>query len=86
MQEAALQANATIVQQFFHQFSPFGVSGTVIIAESHLNIHTWPEHRYAAVDIFTCGETLDAEAAISYLKEKFEAETSHTSVIKRGEI
>lgn len=58
MVSAAREANATIVGVSFHEFSPFGVSGVVVIAESHLTIHTWPEYRYAAVDIFTCGDTL----------------------------
>ncbi|WP_235299165.1 adenosylmethionine decarboxylase [Portibacter marinus] len=86
MTNAALKANATIVQQFFHQFSPFGVSGTVVIAESHINIHTWPEHFYAAIDIFTCSDTLEAEKAIDYLKEILEARNCTTSMINRGQI
>ncbi|MEX2146463.1 MAG: adenosylmethionine decarboxylase, partial [Candidatus Rokuibacteriota bacterium] len=53
--EAAKRAQATIVDVVFHEFNPFGVSGVVVIAESHLSIHTWPEYRYAAVDIFSCG-------------------------------
>ena len=53
---AAKEAKATIVDISFHEFSPFGISGMVIIAESHLSIHTWPEYSYAAVDIFTCGD------------------------------
>ena len=64
MVEAAKRAEATIIDVVFHEFNPFGISGVVVIAESHLSIHTWPEHRYAAVDIFSCGETLKpAEAA-----------------------
>ncbi len=86
MHEAALKANATIVQQFFHQFSPFGVSGTIVIAESHINIHTWPEHCYAAIDMFTCSDTLIAENAIEYLKEALEADDCTTSMIHRGQI
>ncbi len=86
MTEAALKANATIVQQFFHQFSPFGVSGTIVIAESHINIHTWPEHAYAAIDIFTCSDTLKADNAISHLKIALEANVCHTSMINRGQI
>ena len=45
----------------FHEFNPFGISGVVVIAESHLSIHTWPEYRYAAVDIFSCGDVLQPE-------------------------
>ena len=55
MISATERAGATIVGQSFHKFSPLGVTGIIAIAESHLCIHTWPEHRYAAVDIFSCG-------------------------------
>jgi S-adenosylmethionine decarboxylase len=77
--EAARRAQATIVDVVFHEFNPFGISGVVVIAESHLSIHTWPEYRYAAVDIFSCGETLQPEVAANYLVEQFGAE--HTSVV-----
>jgi len=56
MVAAAMEAKATIVDISFHEFNPFGISGMVVIAESHLSIHTWPEYSYAAVDIFTCGD------------------------------
>ena len=54
--DAATRAGATVVKPVFHQFSPHGLSGVVVIAESHITAHTWPEHRYAAIDIFTCGD------------------------------
>ena len=78
--EAAKRAQATIVDVVFHEFNPFGISGVVVIAESHLSIHTWPEYRYAAVDIFSCGAALQPEAAASYLVEQFGAE--HTSAVE----
>jgi S-adenosylmethionine decarboxylase proenzyme len=52
----------TIVEQVFHQFSPHGVTGVIVLAESHLAIHTWPEHGFAALDLFTCSATLDHAA------------------------
>jgi len=52
---AAIDCGATVLGESFHPFQPQGVSGVVVIAESHLSIHTWPEYGYAAVDIFTCG-------------------------------
>lgn len=55
---AAAGAGATVLGESFHQFSPQGVSGVVVIAESHLCIHTWPEYGYAAADIFTCGNSV----------------------------
>lgn len=84
--EAADIAKATIINSQFHQFSPQGVSGTIIIAESHLNIHTWPEHNYAALDLFTCGKDLDSEAAVTYLKESLKAKRSHVQVLDRGNL
>ncbi len=71
--KAAQLAEATIVSDTFHMFSPQGVSGVVIIAESHMAIHTWPEFACAAVDIFTCSEKMDAQKAIDYLAEAFQA-------------
>src|SRR5580765_3984750 len=65
--KAARAAGATIVETVFHKFAPWGISGVVVIAESHLAIHIWPERRYVAVDIFTCGSTLQIEAASSLL-------------------
>jgi S-adenosylmethionine decarboxylase len=82
--EAARRAKATIVDVVFHEFNPFGVSGVVVIAESHLSIHTWPEYRYAAVDIFSCGEMLEPEVAASYLVEQFAAERTSAVELQRG--
>ena len=84
MQETALAMGATIVQSNFHHFTPLGVSGVVIIKESHLTIHTWPEHGYAAVDVFTCGE-IQFEKGIHFLKEKFQTEEVEVKVLERGE-
>ena len=82
--EAAKLARATIVDVVFHEFNPFGISGVVVIAESHLSIHTWPEHRYAAVDIFSCGEVLKPEVAANYLVEQFGAERTSVVELQRG--
>ncbi len=83
---AAENAKATIVQDVFHKFSPHGISGVIVIAESHLAIHTWPEYGYAAVDLFTCGEKTDPWEAFYYLSEKFEAKIKTTLELKRGTI
>jgi S-adenosylmethionine decarboxylase len=82
--EAAKRAQATIVDVVFHEFNPFGVSGVVVIAESHLSIHTWPEYRYAAVDIFSCGDVLQPEVAANYLVEEFKAERTSVVDVQRG--
>lgn len=86
MIEAARRASATVVQQFFHQFSPFGVSGTVVIAESHINIHTWPEHDFAAVDLFTCGSEMEVMEACGYLVEALEAQKHTIKTYERGDM
>jgi len=86
MIQAARVARATIVSRTFHRFSPHGVSGAVIIAESHLTIHTWPEHGYAAVDLFTCGEQIDAKAAFGHLRLALQAQQVSTTEIRRGQI
>lgn len=84
MNEAALKANATIVDSVFHHFNPYGVSGAVIIAESHLAIHTWPEYGYAAVDVFTCGDTINPWTAFDFLEEAFGATRSESIELPRG--
>jgi len=81
---AAKESKATIVDISFHEFNPFGISGMVIIAESHLSIHTWPEYSYAAVDIFTCGDLIKPEVAASFLIREFESKTPSIVELKRG--
>ncbi len=82
--EAVERSKATIVQPVFHQFSPHGVSGVVVIAESHFSIHTWPEYGYCALDIFTCGDLIDSDASLQFLKERFGAGSLSVVDIKRG--
>jgi len=77
---AASECGATVLGESFHQFNPQGVSGVVVIAESHLFIHTWPEYGYAAVDIFTCGNSVQPEKAAELLIEKLGA--SNHSIIE----
>ena len=75
---------ATILEYSFHHFSPQGVSGVVLIAESHISIHTWPENHYAAVDIFTCGTRVDPYKAYEYIKMMFDTEDVFLRDIGRG--
>lgn len=84
MVEAALECGATIVQKCFHLFAPHGVSGVVIISESHLAIHTWPELGYAAVDLFTCGDACDPKVAYEYLKKCFNSKDADYQQLNRG--
>jgi S-adenosylmethionine decarboxylase proenzyme len=84
MVEAASRTGATIVGSIFHRFSPQGVTGVVIIAESHLAIHTWPEFRYASVDLFTCGTRVNPWIGFEYLKEKLQSGKWTSKEIIRG--
>ncbi len=83
MMAAAELSSATIIKPFFHKFSPYGISGVIIIAESHFTIHTWPEYGYAAVDIFTCGD-LNYQAALDHIKNELEAERCSIFQFQRG--
>jgi spermidine synthase len=80
MIKGATAAGATIIDSIFHHFKPYGVSGVVVIAESHFAIHTWPEHNFASVDLFTCGETTRPWEAFKVVKKLFKA--THFSVMK----
>ncbi len=85
MLKAVEIANATLVQIYFHQFSPYGISGTIVIAESHFNIHTWPEHQFMAIDLFTCGDTLNPDAARDYLIKVTGAKNHEYKILDRGD-
>jgi len=81
---AALYANAEIKELAFHRFSPQGVSGVVVIAESHISVHTWPEYGYAALDIYTCGDNTEPLKACNYIARTFKAEKVFATEIERG--
>lgn len=83
--KAARAAGATIVETVFHKFAPWGISGVVVIAESHLAIHIWPEHRYAAVDVFTCGESVRMDVASAFLTRAFKSRKPLQWCFTRGE-
>lgn len=80
----AIFIGATVIKDSFYQFSPQGISGVVIIAESHISIHTWPEFCYAAVDVFTCGEVIQPAKAVKPLAEKLKAKSTSYIELKRG--
>ena len=84
MLHAAEETGATIIGKIFHQFSPYGVTGVVAIAESHLCIHTWPEYGYAAVDIFTCGASFNPTEAAHLIIEALESKDPDLSEVERG--
>ena len=82
--EVARQIGATVIKDSFYQFSPQGISGVVIIAESHISIHTWPEYNFAAVDVFTCGDVIEPRDAVKPLAEKLKAKSTSYIELKRG--
>jgi S-adenosylmethionine decarboxylase proenzyme len=84
MLEAAEKASATIIKSVFHKFSPQGVTGVVVVAESHLAIHTWPEKQYAAVDFFTCNDKMDHEKAQLHLKNGLLSSREVIKLVARG--
>jgi S-adenosylmethionine decarboxylase len=81
---AVRDAGATIITHVFHNFSPHGVSGVIVIAESHVAIHTWPEHEFAAVDIFSCGGKLDHAAIAQAVQVALRASHIDVRTIERG--
>ncbi len=81
--QAAKDSKAVILNYFFHQFEPEGVTGIILIAESHFSIHTWPQDCYAAFDVFTCG-SMDAERAIETLKNSLGAREVKVNLVRRG--
>jgi S-adenosylmethionine decarboxylase proenzyme len=86
MIDAAVAAGATVLDVSFRKFAPQGVSGVVIISESHLTIHTWPEYGYAAIDLFTCGDRAEPWRAFKVLAGFLEADHVSTIELRRGNI
>jgi S-adenosylmethionine decarboxylase len=82
--EAALAAGAEVREVAFHKFAPMGVSGVVIISESHLTIHSFPEHGYASIDVYTCGDRIDPAEASDYIAAALMAGKSEVVEVPRG--
>jgi S-adenosylmethionine decarboxylase proenzyme len=78
------RSGATPIHDFVHNFTPHGVTGIVVIAESHFAIHTWPEYGFAAVDLFTCGDTVDPWAAFEHLGKSLRAVSQSVIELRRG--
>ena len=85
---AAVKAcGATLLEMSLHRFSPYGgISGVAVIKESHLSIHTWPEFKYAAIDIFTCGNRATPHKALAYLREVYRPQRVEVREIERGRL
>ena len=82
--DAALRSGAVIIGQQFHQFQPHGVTGFLLLAESHISVHTWPEEKLAAIDIFTCGN-MDEEVALTVLRQRLRPVREKITITLRGE-
>lgn len=82
---AAEASGSTVVGDYFYKFeNDMGVTGVVVVAESHLSIHTWPEYGYAAVDVFTCGTHTDPWRALEVLREELRPERVEVTEMTRG--
>ena len=84
--EAAREGGATVVGSHFHHFNPIGISGVVVIAESHLALHTWPEHDFAAVDLFSCSPNLDWQLIAKRIATALQAKDFTLRQEPRGEV
>ena len=82
----AKASGATILDQRYHEFIPQGLTSYVLLKESHISIHTWPEHGYAAVDVFTCGENMKPELALDYLERELNPTRLIIKKISRGRL
>jgi len=84
MREAVIESGATIIDSTFHKFNPHGISGVIVIAESHMALHTWPEYGYAAIDFFTCGDRVDPSKAFGYINNRLKPQKYSSKVLMRG--
>ena len=84
MLAAVSRSGATPIQDFVHTFTPHGVTGIIVIAESHFAIHTWPEYGFAAVDLFTCGDSVDPYVAFEHLTKALRAASHSIVELRRG--
>ena len=84
LKEAAERAGGTVLDVTSHKFTPQGVTALALLSESHISIHTWPEHGYSAVDVFTCGSHTNPQLACDFLKKALECTGESVKVLERG--
>ena len=84
VEHASKQSLSTLIKLSSHQYQPQGVTVVGLLAESHISVHTWPEHRYVAIDIFTCGQSAEPRAACDFLVKHFHAQNHYLTVLSRG--
>lgn len=86
LKRASEVCNSTALKVEIIKFSPCGITGVVILAESHISIHSWPELNYLAIDIFTCGDHTKPNKALEYLKQVYCPQKIDVQEIKRGKL
>lgn len=86
MLKAAENSHNTPLNVTIHKFFPRGITGVILLAESHIAIHTWPERNYISIDLFTCGDRSNPYLALEYLKKVFKPKRSFVYEQKRGAI
>ena len=84
LKKAVIATNSTLINMQTHRYHPYGFSAIALVAESHISIHTWPEYKYMAIDIFTCGEKTDPYAAVDVFKNAFKPKKIEVMEVKRG--
>lgn len=82
---SAKEAKLTVVDNKFYKFNPIGISGVLILSESHLTIHTWPEYNYIAVDVFTCGAEINPVNACKIIAKNFDSKSMMIREFERGD-
>lgn len=82
--QSAKESKGTVLHTKFHDFEPQGLTGYILLAESHISIHTWPESGYAAVDVFTCGTTMQPKAAVAYIQKMLGAKNVRAKTVRRN--
>ena len=81
---SAIEGGNTPLKVTIHKFLPQGITGVILLAESHISLHAWPEYGYLAIDIFTCGDKTFPEKSLDYLRKEFEPKRVDVKRIKRG--
>lgn len=82
--DAVVASRGTLLGECAHDFEPQGVTVVGLLAESHISVHTWPEHGYAAADVFTCGPTGEPEQASDSLARSLQAQRHELRTVERG--
>lgn len=82
--ESIEKSKMTVLESFFYEFNPQGITGFLLLSSSHLSVHTWPEHQYVVCDIFSCSGEDDTQKVIDYLVQNIKHSNIEIKKIKRG--